>query len=167
MADNGHHPYETTGPPTTHEVQAATEGVITAEVVDNRPQIEFMGEKFFIAAKTGIMPLLKFAAAADKGLDSTDYKGLAALYVMVRDCIDGEAEWLRFEQLAIDSKAEADDVFGVINQTVELLTARPTTPPGTSSAGRQPTLASSKGSSSSPAPEVLAELTSVDSLVGR
>lgn len=153
--------------PSTHDVQVIAEGVPVAEVVGGGQRLDFMGESFRIAARTGIMPLLKFSASADRGLDSRDYKGLAALHAMVKDCIDGEMEWTRFEAHAIAQKAEADDLFDFVNRVVELLTARPTGQPGRSSAGQPATSDGSKGSPSSPDIAELAELITVDSLVDR
>jgi len=131
---------------TTQTVQAAVEGV---EIVDRR-KVEFMGSTFRMADSIGLMPLLKFAHASSRGLDSTDMAGLAALYSMIQDCIAAD-EWPRFEQHAIDTKAEADDLMTLVRKVIETLSARPTLPPGDSSAGRPTTSENSKDSSSSPA----------------
>lgn len=141
-------------PATTHEVQAAVEGAAlpAGEIVGGGRKVEFMGAEFRMADRVGLMPLLKFAHASAQGLDSNDMEGMAALYAMVRDCIDGD-EWVRFERHAIDTKAEADDLMGAVTQVIEALSARPTAPPGDSSAGRRTTSGSSKGSLSSPAIE--------------
>lgn len=151
-------------PVATYDVQATVEGVDTGDMV------ELNGKRFRIADHTGAMPLLMFAYAANEGLDSNDMAGLAAMYAMIRDCIDGEAEWRRFVSHAVLSKATTDDLMGVVNRTVEILTARPTTPPGNSSAGRDDTPGGSKGYSSSlgtpppprRVPDGLDDLVSVD-----
>jgi hypothetical protein len=44
-----------------------------------------MGERFRIADKTGLMPMLKFSASAE--LSTADSGALAAMYAMLKDCI--------------------------------------------------------------------------------
>jgi hypothetical protein len=102
-------------------------------------KVEFMGSTFRMADSIGLMPLLKFAHASSRGLDSMDMAGLAALYSMIQDSIHAD-EWPRFEQHAIDTKAEAEDLMKLVQKVIEALAARPTSPPGSSSAGRQPML---------------------------
>lgn len=169
MAD--HTIYPVTGmiqPVTTHDVQSA---VARIPAGDDADWVELKGQRFRIANETGVMPLLMFAHAANEGLDSNDMAGLAAMYVMVRDCIDGEDEWRRFVRHAVLTKATSDELMQVINRTVEILTARPTTPPGSSSPGRPDTSDGSKVPSSSPAttprrvPDGLEDLVMVDDLL--
>lgn len=122
-------------------------------------KIEFMGGHFGLADKIGLMPLLQFANAAKRGIDSTDMDGMAALYAVIRDCFDqrrpqkevdgalvddGPSEWDRFERHAIEQKADGDDLMPVVQKCIEAISARPTRPPGDSSAGRQITSASLK-----------------------
>jgi len=155
------------------EIQAAAEG---AELVDDGRSVEFLGARFRTADKVGLMPLMKFAMTARKGVQSDDLDGLAAMYALIRDCVDqtrpqkpvldengqpvirdgkpvteddGPSEWDRFEQHAIDSKAEAEDLFKVVSDVIQALSARPTRRPGDSSAGPQTTSDSSKAISSS------------------
>ena len=126
---------------TTHSVQAAVEGVplpAEGEIVGDGRKVEFLGATFRMADRIGLMPLLRFAHASSKGLDSTDMEGLVALYDMIHDCIDVE-EWDRFQRHAIDTKAEADDLMAMVQKVIETLTARPTTRPGDSSAGPRTT----------------------------
>ncbi len=133
--------------PTVGEVQAAVEGVVLTD-----GKVEFMGQMFTMSDKIGLMPLMKFAHSASKGIDSTDMEGLAALYSMVKDCIDdsdpdangNSAEWRRFERHAIEQKAEADDLMKCVQKVIEVLAARPTRQPGDSSAGRPSISQSSK-----------------------
>lgn len=111
-----------------------------AEGVDPDERIEFMGEWFRIAHAVGLMPLMKFAAAADSNIDTSDMAALAAIYAMLKDCIyegNGLAEdekgydagdWEKFETHAIKMKAEADDLLPVTQQVIEILAARPTQP---------------------------------------
>jgi hypothetical protein len=123
------------------QVQAAVEGVIRGD------RVEFMGEWFRISDRVGVMPLMKFANAADAKLDTSDLAALSAMYDMLRDCIYGGTEsdtdpriaalkpgdkgydagdWHKFERHAIRMKAGADDLMPVTQQVVEILTSRPT-----------------------------------------
>lgn len=175
------------------KVQAAAEG---AEVVDDGRSVEFLGARFRTADKVGLMPLMKFAMTARKGVESDDLEGLAAMYSLIRDCVDqtrpqkavldedgepliqdgkpvteddGPSEWDRFEQHAIDSKAEAEDLFGVVSKVIEALSARKAPRPGDSSAGPPTTSGSSKAISSSTAtrrvPEGFEEMVPVADLI--
>jgi hypothetical protein len=132
-------------------VQADVEGVPQAgEVIGDGQRVELHGAAFRMADRIGLMPLLRFASAQARGLDSNDMEGMAALHDMIRDCID-EGEWERFVRHATDTKAEADELMAVVKQVIEALTARPTPPPRGSSPGRRTASANSKASSRSPA----------------
>ena len=135
------------------ELQAAVE-----EVPADRA-VEFLGVRYRMADRIGLMPLLKFAHSASKGMNSEDIEGMAAMYAMIRDCID-PGDFPRFEQAAIDGRAEAEELLKVVSDVIEKLSARPTVRPGDSSAGPPATSESSKESSPSPA-----GLVSVDSLL--
>lgn len=160
----------------THDVQSAVEGVpVTGQVTSADGKIEFMGSWFKVADSVGLMPLLEFAHASSKGLDSTDMEGLVALYAMIRDCIMDRAdcdcgcqdEWNRFRRHATDTKAQADDLMDLVKKCIELISARPTSQPGGSSAGLRSTSPNSKGHSSTGAtarPELLEGMTSVADL---
>ena len=142
-------------PPPAAEVEVAEGTVVTSART-----VEFMGERFRIAEKIGLMPLLKFSAHAD--LSTSDPGALAAMYSMLKDCIDGgkpgcgkcpacksgdnrdcaefdPGDWRRFEQHAIDTKADADELLDVITRVIELISGRPTGQPSASSPGRQST----------------------------
>ena len=67
--------------PTTQDVQARDEGVTTGSHID------FLGQRFRLAESVGLMPLMQFAQAAKRGVDTDDMDGLAAMYVVIRDCI--------------------------------------------------------------------------------
>lgn len=151
---------------TTQTVQAAAEGVVEIDYV------EFMGEKFQLAERVSIMPLMAYAIAADAGGDTDDMKGLAAMYRLIRSVIhrpplidehgnrvrdsDGkplrdESEWSRFEQLADDEMAEGEDLMGVVKQAMEIMSARPSRRREVSSASSPQTSPTSKPDSSLPA----------------
>lgn len=154
---------------TTQSVQSVAEGVVQGgEEFDT---IEFYGEKFRLAERVGLMPMLAFANAGKKGIDSDDMEGLAAMYALVRSVIHrpvlhdehgqrqvdengralrDESEWNRFESLAIDENAEGDDIMAAVNQAMEIMAARPRKPREISSGSSRPTSERSKDSSSSP-----------------
>lgn len=166
--------------PDTQTVQAAVEGV------EPDGTIEFMGQRFKLAEKIGLMPLLKFAHASKKGIDSGDMEGLAVMYEMIRDCIDtepsvryerdaktgaevpvyGESEWDRFERVAVDQKADDQDLFGVVTKAIEAISSRPTSRRSESSTGSSATSGTSRESSTSQAmPDGSADLVPVGSLL--
>jgi hypothetical protein len=129
-------------------------------VVTSERTVDFLGERFRISDKIGLMPLLKFSAHAD--MSTSDPGALAAMYAMLQDCIhpgtpgcgkckqckdDDErsckdfdpGDWSRFEHHAISTKADADELLDVITKTIELISGRPTGPPSPSSTGRRST----------------------------
>jgi len=131
--------------------------------------VEFLGRQFRVAEKVGLMPLLKFSAYADVTVN--DPRALGAMYAMLRDCIYpgtpgcGECEdckggseqacpeydrgdWLAFEDHAMTTRADADDLMDVVSRVMELIAGRPTKPSGSSSAGQRRTSAGSTGRSS-------------------
>lgn len=135
------------------QLQAANEGV----VIDG-DFVEFMGEKFKMGERIGLMPLLKFAHVSSKGVNAGDMEGLAAMYALIRDCIAAD-QWERFEQTAIEKQAEDTDLLDVVAKTIEALSARPTQRRSGSSSGSPTTQGSSKVSSTvSRAPEGLEPL---------
>lgn len=137
--------------------------------------VEFLGAEFAIADKVGLMPLLRFAHAAKSGLDSADMDGMAALYDMLQQCIadepvlvrsdgqpvdspadmdeEGEAKmlggWREFERHATQAKADDEDLIGVVQRVMTLLSERPTTQPSDSSGGQLSTAPTSGAASSS------------------
>lgn len=175
---------------TTADVQAAAEGV---EILDDGNSLEFMGKRFGLAESIGLMPMLKFANAAKSGLTSDDMEGLSAMYLLIRSCLDrsqvqsrnpetgeplfdesgapvwaGPSQWDLFEMHAIDTNADGDDLSKVINQAVQVISARPRKRHGDSSASSSPTSGNGKAASSSPgsrpAPPGFEDLTDVSAL---
>ncbi|MCX5066665.1 hypothetical protein OOJ91_12325 [Micromonospora lupini] len=151
---------------TVHELQARSEGV---EIVGGAQKVTMLGEEYRIADKVGLMPLMRFAMTAKAGADADDMEGLAAMYTLIRDCID-PGEWSRFENDAIEKKAEAPELMQVVQDVIQTLSARPTQRPADSSAGPQTTSENSKESSSSmpegrTPPEGAGELVSITALL--
>lgn len=127
-------------------VQAVMEGA--GVDVTSPPTVEFLGKRFRISDKVGLFPLMMFADAAEEGMDTDDPRALAAIWRMLRDCIHPE-DWQAFVRHGTDQKCNDTEVmFGVCEQTVRLLTARPSPPPSVSSSGRPARSRSSTGSRS-------------------
>lgn len=164
--------------PTSHEVQAAAEGVV---LDDDPDRVEFLGEKFRLAESIGLMPMLAFANASKTGLDSDDMSGLAAMYALIRDVIDqrrppkidpgtgeqsidvngdpewdGPSDWMRFEQHAIEQQADGEELMEFVSSAMAVVSARPRKRRERSSASSPQILERSKDTSSSPGtrPEV-------------
>jgi hypothetical protein len=116
-------------------IQAMSEGVETP----TGKHFEFMGKTFRLADKVGLMPLMRFAHMASSGMDTDQdfMTAMAAIYDMIKDVIH-EDEWAAFQQHATDTKANEDQLLGVVQQAVEIMTARPTEPGSDSSPSARP-----------------------------
>jgi hypothetical protein len=88
-------------------------------------QVDFFGEKFHVAEKTGAIPMLMWAKAADTEVDSSE--GMAAVWLMVEDVIH-ETEFKRLIRVGLKNKAGSEDLFKLINASMELITGNPTEP---------------------------------------
>lgn len=142
---------------------------IAGVVTDDDRTIEFMGERFRVADKVGLMPMLKFAAAAD--MSTNDPRALSAIYSMLKDSIHSgtpacgtcatckagnetdcasydEGDWGDFERHAIETKADADELLEVVTKVMEVISGRPTQQPGGSSGSQRATRRVSTGNSS-------------------
>ncbi len=146
------------------ELQHAADPELSGEIISPSRVITLAGEDFRVAEKVGLMPLLKFSHAAN--LRSDDEKAYAAMYEILRDVIledeepcgkcpgckaaapdpvaadcafADEGDWERFQQHAVDSKADADQLLDVVSQAIKLISARPTESPSGSSNGRRDT----------------------------
>ncbi len=151
------------------EQPPVAEIVVADKIVTSERTVEFMGRRFRIAEKIGLMPLLKFSAFSDVSVQ--DPRALGALYAMLRDCIHpghpgcGKCEdckngadqacaeydpgdWHAFEDHAMETKADADELMDVVTKVIELIAARPTGPPPPSSPGRRSTRDTSMARSS-------------------
>lgn len=98
----------------------------------------FFGEPFTMADRIGLMPLMRFAKAAQAGVDSSDMAGLAAMYDLLEQCIDPK-DWARFEKAADVNRADGEQLMAVVAEVMQKITARPTSRPSDSSAGPSPT----------------------------
>ncbi len=157
------------------ELQRATDPELSGEVISPARIITLAGEDFRVAEKVGLMPLLKFSHAAN--LRTDDDRAYAAMYEILRDVIleaeepcgtcpgckqaapdftardcafADEGDWDKFQDHAVQCKADADELLDVVAQAIKLISARPTESPPSSSAGRQSTSRKSTGRSSAP-----------------
>lgn len=96
--------------------------------------VEFFGERFTIADRIGLMPLMRFAKVAQAGVDSADLAGLAAMYDLLEQCL-AEDEWRRFQVCADKNRADGEQLMGVVAEVMGKLSARPTSRPSGSSDG--------------------------------
>lgn len=155
--------------PTTHTVQGAVEGAVE---LDDTNSIEFLGKRFRLAERVGLMPMLAFAAASKKGLDSDSLEGLAAMYALIRDCLDqtrvqavndedelifeedgsprwdGPSQWQQFEAHCYEEQADGDELMEFIGKAMSVVSARPRKRRETSSGGSPQTSPKSRDASS-------------------
>lgn len=96
--------------------------------------IEFAGEKFAVADRVGLMPLMRFAHLASAGVDSEDMEALAAMYDLLEQCLADE-DWGRFQRAATKSRADGEALMGVVQKAIEVIGERPTGPASDSSGG--------------------------------
>jgi hypothetical protein len=104
--------------------------------------VEFCGERFRMAERVGLMPMMRFAKVAKAGVDSDDLDGLAAMYDLLEQCI-ADDEWARFQAHADKSRADGDELMTVVKKVFEVLSERPTRRPSDSSVGPRTTEPSS------------------------
>lgn len=128
------------------QLGSADAEVLAGDIVDHaHGEVELKGRKFRVADSIGSMALLMWAAAAD--LSTDDHGAPAAIYHMLEDVIV-EDEWTAFRHHALQTKATAEDLLGVINKGMELISGTPTEEPSGSSGGRTSTSGTSRASSS-------------------
>lgn len=117
-------------------------------------EVEFAGERFTIADRIGLMPLMRFAKVAQRGVDSNELEGLTAMYDLLEQCI-ADQDWQRFQAHADKVRADGDQLMAVVKDVMEALSRRPTSRPSDSSDGPSTASTSSAVDSSS---QVIARL---------
>lgn len=128
-------------------------GTFGAAAREADPEVEpdtfgFFGETFEVADRVGAMPLLRFASVAEQGTQAEDLAGLAAMHELLRDCL-ASGEWPRFQKVAADNKASAEELMAVCGAVYQAVTGRPTRQPSDSSDGLSTTGESSRAPLSS------------------
>jgi hypothetical protein len=128
------------------QLNSAGEDALAGDKEDiKRNQVEFKGEKFGVADEIGAIPMLMWAAASDT--DTEDPAGLAAIWVMLEDCIH-EDDWKRLVKHGLKTKAQGDELMELINRAMELITGNPTEEDNGSSGGASKTSARSTAGTS-------------------
>lgn len=128
------------------DLGSGDEGDELARIV---PTVELAGKRFPIREQgVSLLALMKFATIAKAGKTSDDMEGLAALYKLLRSCID-PAEWDAFEDHANDVGADGEALMHVVTDAVSAAAARPTQQRSRSQDGPSTTAPSSAGDSSS------------------
>jgi len=122
--------------------------------VSDRLTVEFLGERFAVAEKLGVLPMMRFAKVAKGGADSSDMDGLAAMYDLLQQSI-ADDEWERFSDHADAQRADSEELMQVVADVIAIHSGRPTSRPSDSSDGSQTTTAKSAGDSSSQVIEAL------------
>lgn len=155
------------------QLQASTDRELSGEVITSSRVVTLAGQDFRVAEKVGLMPLLKFSHAANLRVD--DSRAYIAMYEILRDVImeaeepcgecpgckeagndatardcafADDGDWDRFEEHAVNCKADADELLDVVEQAIKVISARPTGSPSSSSDGSRRTSRKSTGSSS-------------------
>jgi len=126
--------------------QGAVEG---AAVSDGTDAIEFKGKSYKISDSVSLFALMRFARAAESGINVMDFRALAALHAFLQDCFSPE-DWGRFQEDMIEARENSvEELLDVATKVVEKLTSRPTPPPSGSSNGQSPRSDGSTDGSSS------------------
>lgn len=123
------------------------EGAVS-EIQGGRYIEAFGGQKFEVADRIALMPLLKFAHLSKKGLDSSDEEALVVMYDLLQTCFT-ETAWIEFESAATAYRAGDEELLEVVGKAIKVIAARPTMPPSVSSDGPPTTSESSTASASS------------------
>jgi hypothetical protein len=105
--------------------KAVKEGRLTVPLVVKAKEEggEDASMDFLLAENVGIMPLMEWAAASDRDVQSAD--GLKAVYYVLQDVVD-EGDWPEFRKFSREAKAEAGELLDFANAALEALAGRPT-----------------------------------------
>src|SRR5689334_14924815 len=87
---------------------------------DSSLVINWMGSSFRISEKVGILPLMEFASLSAQDVDTSDMGALAAMYELLKQCID-DRDWQGFRKKALESRAGTDDIFDAVTKTLTVL----------------------------------------------
>lgn len=110
--------------------------------------VEAFGNTYELASKVPAILYMKFGKLGSKGVDSADMEAMALMYDMIHYTFTDDS-WKRFEEDAAENRASDEDLFEIVKQAVQIITARPTMPASDSSPGQPTTTPSSTESSSS------------------
>ena len=123
------------------------EAVGAENEADQTRVITAMGKEYAVADKIGLGPLIRFRMLAKQGADSADSEALDVMVAMLMQALTDEA-WLEFQDDMMVHRIDHEDIFEIVKDAIEIITARPTSRPSVSSAGPTTTTASSTEPSS-------------------
>lgn len=97
------------------------------EKTDPRLEVSFLGETYTLRENGGLIALLRYASrGGEQEADPANAQSsaFAGIHELLSECIR-EDQWAKFEQAALDGKADMDDVLPVVHRAIEVYTARP------------------------------------------
>jgi hypothetical protein len=114
--------------------------------------LDWQGERFKLADKIGLMPVIIFGKLASQGMDTTDLGAVAVMYDLLEQCLDTaqvpirdsedsskivgyRTEWTRFQDHATRVRADAEDLLDFVKQALERMGKDRTGPSSASSSG--------------------------------
>lgn len=96
--------------------------------------VEFFGEAFLAPERINTRRLLRFSAMADRGLDTDDTAGMAALDGLIDQCLRPE-DIDRFDEVCDRERPSAEELMEFVAKMMTAITDRPTRRPSDSSDG--------------------------------
>jgi hypothetical protein len=112
------------------EKEARAKGKPAAFARDGSKFVEFDGVEYRLADEIGIIPLMRWAAAAD--LSTDDSGAMGAMWAILQDMVDAP-EFPAWVKHATRIKSDAEEVLDFVNVCMEAITGNPTERPGSSS----------------------------------
>ena len=109
--------------------------------------VEAFGRKYRVADHVGVAPMVKFAQLAKSGAGAQDLESLAVMGDLIAAVL-ADGEYDRYMDDATAARADGEELFAVVTQAMQVLSARPTKRPSVSSPGPLTTTPSSTESSS-------------------
>lgn len=110
--------------------EEAKSDVVEGKVVEDDGKtydyVELKDEKFRLREKVGAMAMFKWSAASE--MSSDDPRALGAIYAMIKSVILKE-DWGKFEDHALDTDADAEELLDVVTKGLEIISGRPTSRP--------------------------------------
>lgn len=124
---------------------ARAKGKPVAFMRDGSKYAEYDKVEYKLADEIGVVPLMRWAAAADLSTDDTGAMG--AMWAILQDLIDPQdfPGWVKH---ASKNKADAEEVLDFVNVCMEAITGNPTERPASSSDTGPSTSPASTGTSS-------------------
>ena len=112
---------------------------------DGAKYVEFDKVEYKLADEVGIIPLMRWAAAAD--LSTDDSGAMGAMWAILQDMVDAK-EFPAWVKHATRLKSDAEEVLDFVNVCMEAITGNPTERPASSSGTQQSTSGESTETSS-------------------